>query len=453
MKSDLLAARLEGIVGAEHVLAQERCAQYAVDGKVPTAAAFPATVEELSEVMRLAASERLSVVPWGSGTKISLGCIPEGVDLLVGLARFNRVIDHEPADLTATIQGGAPLREVQVHLGRQRQFLPLDPPLAARATIGGILATNASGPRRLLYGGARDLLIGLRVVHADGTTTKGGAKVVKNVSGYDMPKLYIGSLGTLGIIVEATFKIYPLPKVERTWVASFPDGEGASSTVAEMLAAPIVPSSLELLSSPAAQSVARLAGLSLPQEHVALASSVGGVAEAVDAQLGQIKKISERNGAEVGVLLEGVAQERFWAAISDFSPGDRDGRVGVVLKASVLLRKVLDTVRRGEEIARSVGLQSFAICEAGNGIVRLHWANDAGEPGAAVEVMAKAIDTFRDSIVREGGNLVVTSALPTLKAAVDVWGPVGKALAIMQELKQQFDPNRMLNTVRFVGGI
>ena len=453
MKSDLLAARLEGIVGAEHVLAQERCAQYAVDGKAPTAAAFPATVEELSEVMRLACSERLSVVPWGSGTKISLGCIPEGVDLLVGLARFNRVIDHEPADLTATIQGGAPLREVQVHLGRQRQFLPLDPPLAARATIGGILATNASGPRRLLYGGARDLLIGLRVVHADGTTTKGGAKVVKNVSGYDMPKLYVGSLGTLGIIVEATFKIYPLPTVERTWVASFPDGEGASSAVAEMLAAPIVPSSLELLSSPAAQSVARLAGLSLPQERVALASSVGGVAEAVDAQLGQIKKISERNGAEVGVLLEGVAQERFWAAISDFSPGDRDGRVGVVLKASVLLRKVLDTVRRGEELARSVGLQSFAICEAGNGIVRLHWANDAGEPGAAVEVMAKAIDTFRDSIVREGGNLVVTSALPTLKAAVDVWGPVGKALAIMQELKQQFDPHRMLNPGRFVGGI
>jgi glycolate oxidase FAD binding subunit len=177
------------------------------------------------------------------------------------------------------------------------------------------------------------------------------------------------------------------------------------------------------------------------------------VAEAVDAQLGQIKRISERNGAGGGFLLEGDAQERFWTAISEFMPGDREGRVGVVLKASVLLRKVLDTVRRGEEIARSVGLQSFAICEAGNGIVRLHWANDAGEPGVAVEVMAKAIDTFRDSIVREGGNLVVTSALPTLKAAVDVWGPVGKALAIMQELKQQFDPHRMLNPGRFVGGI
>ena len=453
MTPDLLAARLAGIVGQEHVLAQERCAQYAVDGKAPTAAAFPATVEEISEVMRLASSERLSVVPWGSGTKISLGGIPDRVDLLVGLARFNRVIEHEPADLTATIQGGALLREVQAYLGQRRQFLPLDPPLAARATIGGILATNASGPRRLLYGAARDLLIGLRVVHADGTATKGGAKVVKNVSGYDMPKLYIGSLGTLGIIVEATFKIYPLPAVERTWVASFPDGGGASSAVAEMLAAPIVPSSLELLSSPAAQSVARLAGLSLPQGHVALASSVGGVAEAVDAQLGQIKKISERNGAEVGVLLEGDAQERFWTAISEFMPGERNGRVGAVLKASVVISKVLEAVRRGEEIARSVGMESAAISEAGSGIIRFHWREGTGSPGVTMEALARGIDAFRQLIVSGEGSLVVLEAPSMVKTRVDVWGPVGNALGLIRELKRQFDPHKILNPGRFVGGI
>jgi FAD/FMN-containing dehydrogenase len=180
---------------------------------------------------------------------------------------------------------------------------------------------------------------------------------------------------------------------------------------------------------------------------------VGSVAEAVDAQIAQIKKISEKNGAEAGFLLEGDAQESFWAAISEFIPDERNGRVGAVLKASVVISKVLEAVRRGEEIARAVGLQSFAICEAGSGIVRLHWTNNAGEPGVAVEVMAKAIEALRDSIVREGGSLVVMSAPPTLKAAVDVWGPVGKALALMQELKQQFDPHRMLNPGRFVGGI
>lgn len=453
MTPDLLAERLEGIVGAVHVLAGERCTQYAIDGKAPRAAAFPATVEELSEVMRLAFSERLAVVPWGSGTKVVLGGIPEKVDLIVGLARMNRVIDHEPADLTATIEGGALLRDVQTSLGQRRQFLPLDPPLAARATIGGILATNASGPRRLRYGAARDLLIGLRVVHADGTTTKGGAKVVKNVSGYDMPKLYIGSLGTLGIIVEATFRIYPLPAVERTWVASFPHGAGAFSAVAEVLDAPLVPVSLEFLSSAAAHSIAGQTGLPLPEGSVLLAASVGSVAEAVDAQIAQMKRLSEQNGAELGWLLEGDSQERFWAAISECAPGVRDGRVGVVLKASVMLTKVLETVRRGEDLARSVGLEAFAICEAGSGIVRLHWTADAGEPGVTVEAMAKAIEALRESIAREGGSLVLVSAPPAVKAAVDVWGPVGKALAVMQELKQQFDPHRILNPGRFVGGI
>jgi len=276
---------------------------------------------------------------------------------------------------------------------------------------------------------------------------------VKNVSGYDMPKLYIGSLGTLGIIVEATFKIYPLPAVERTWVASFPDGEGASSAVAEVLAAPIVPSSLEFLSSPAAQSVARLAGLSLPQGHVALASSVGGVAEAVDAQLGQIKKISERNGAEVGVLLEGDAQERFWTAISEFMPGERNGRVGAVLKASVVISKVLEAVRRGEEIARSVGMESAAISEAGSGIIRFHWREGTGSPGVTMEALARGIDAFRQSIVSGEGSLVVLEAPHTVKTRVDVWGPAGNALGLMQELKRQFDPHKILNPGRFVGGI
>jgi glycolate oxidase FAD binding subunit len=453
MTTDLLSERLAGIVGTEHVLAGEQCSRYAVDGKAPRAAVFPGSVEELSEIMRLASSERLSVVPRGSGTKISLGGIPERVDLLVGLARFNRIIEHEPADLTATIEGGALLRDVQAHLGRRRQFLPLDPPSVSHATIGGIIAANASGPRRLLHGAARDLLIGLRVVHADGTITRGGAKVVKNVSGYDMPKLYIGSLGTLGIIVEGTFRIYPLPAVERTWVASFPNGEGVSSAVSGILAAPIVPGRLEVLSSAAAQSIAARAGLSFPQGSIALASSVGSVAEAVDAQIARIRTILKQGGAEGGVLLEGDIQERFWAAISEFEPNDGSGRAGVVLKASVLIARVLGTIRRGEEAAQSIGMESAAIAEAGSGIVRFHWSEPTGGCGVTVESLARGIDAFRQSILSGEGSLVVLKAPPTVKARVDVWGPVGNALGLMQELKRQFDPQGILNPGRFVGGI
>ena len=453
MTPDLLAERLAGIVGQEHVVAGESCARYAVDGKAPKAAAFPTTVEELSEVMKVAASERLSVVPWGSGTKIGLGNILERLDLVVGLARLNRIIDHEPADLTATFQGGAKLREVQTHLGQKGQFLPFDPPFARTATIGGILATNSSGPRRLRYGAARDLLIGIGVVHADGKITKGGAKVVKNVTGYDMNKLYIGSLGTLGIIVEATFKIYPLPAAEQTWLASFPTGEAALSAVAQILDSTVVPSSLEILSPPAARAVAGQSGLSLPQECVALASSVGSVPEAVDAQIAAIKRICEQRGSRVGFRLDGGPQETLWAAIVDFPSANGTGEAVATLKASVLPTKVLGTIRSAEEIARSAGVQSAAISEAGSGIVRLQWDGDAGSPETTASAIAKGIEALRQSIVKDGGSLIVLAAPLTIKAHVDVWGPVGNALSLMQALKQQFDPHRMLNPGRFVGGI
>lgn len=453
MDCDLLAKQLAAIVGAEHVFAGEQCARYAVDGKAPRVAAFPATVEELSGLMKLASRERMTVVPWGSGTQIGLGGIPSRVDFVVGLGRFNRVIDHEPADLTATFEAGALLREVRAYLSQSGQFLPLDPPFGERATIGGILATNASGPRRLRYGAARDLVIGIRVVHADGTITRGGAKVVKNVSGYDMPKLYIGSLGTLGIIVEATFRIYPLPTVERTWVASFQRGEAAACAVAQILASTVVPSGVELLSASAAQSVARQAGLAIPQGSIALACSVGSVADAVGAQIAQIKKICDQNGAGIGVPLEGDVQATFWATINEFVLGESPGGIGAVLKTSVLLTKVLETIHRGEELARSIGLESAAISEAGNGIVRHYWTGQASSRDTAPDVMAKAIDTFRESILRDGGSLMVLSAPPAVKAIIDVWGPVGRALPLMQELKRQFDPQMLLNPGRFVGGI
>ena len=209
-----------------------RHAPYAVDGVIPTVVVSPGTVEEVSAVLAACSKADAAVVPWGGGAHMGLGGVPKKVDVVLALGRMNQVIDHEPGDMTSTVQAGMTLSHFQSHLGRHGQFLSLDPPGGSRATIGGILAANASGPRRLRYGTARDLLIGLRVVHADGTVTKGGAKVVKNVTGYDMNKLYVGSLGTLGVIVEATFRLYPIPPVERTWVASFPAAAKAGEAVA-----------------------------------------------------------------------------------------------------------------------------------------------------------------------------------------------------------------------------
>ncbi|MDD5560216.1 FAD-binding oxidoreductase [Candidatus Methylomirabilis sp.] len=453
MNSERLTGRLAEIVGADHIFAAELCAPYAVDGKAPKAVVLPANMQELSEVMKFAFSERVSVVPWGSGTKIGLGGIPARVDLVVGLTRLNQIIDHEPGDLTATFQAGTPLREVQTSLRGSSQFLPFDPARSEQVTIGGILATNASGPWRHRYGTARDLVIGIRVVHADGTVTKGGAKVVKSVSGYDMNKLYVGSLGTLGIILEATLRLYPLPAVERTWVGSFLTGEAAACAMAQILHSTIVCTRIEFLSLFATQSVSRQAGCVFPAGTVTVAVSVGSVPEAVDTQIAAIRKLCHLDGAVTGSLLEGSAQESLWRAICDFPSASDDGRSWVMLKASVLPTKVLKTIHRAEALGRDLGLESAAVSEAGCGIIRLCWRDEAGSQEKGPASIAKGVEELRGWILHDGGSLVILSAPPAIKAGVDVWGPVGNALFLMRELKRSLDPQGLLNPGRFVGGI
>src|SRR3990170_7695424 len=202
-KQASVVSQLESIVGREGVLGAT--ATFAVDGLTPQAAVAPASYEQVAAVMRYSYAEGLAVIPWGGGTYIHAGNIPARYDIALGLSRLNAVVEHEPADLTATVQAGMTLSELQRHLGGAGQLLPLDPPGGERATIGGILAANASGPWRHAFGSARDMTIGLRVITAEGRITRAGGRVVKNVAGYDLCKLYIGSLGTLGVIVEATF--------------------------------------------------------------------------------------------------------------------------------------------------------------------------------------------------------------------------------------------------------
>lgn len=445
-----LAKTLEGIVGAEHVRADSETGRYAVDGVVPTAVVFPGSVEEVSAVLAACSKAGTAVVPWGGGSSMGLGGIPKKVDVVLGLARLNRVIDHEPGDMTSTVQAGMVLREYQTQLGRHGQFLSLDPPNASRATIGGMLAANASGPRRLRYGTLRDLLIGERVVHADGTVTKGGAKVVKNVTGYDMNKLYVGSLGTLGVIVEATFRLYPLPPAEHTWLGSFPTAAKAREAVGRILDSPVVPSAVELLNETAAAEVGRRSGVAPGQGSAFLAVAVASIPEGVKAQLEQARRMGREAGGGDGLMLADEAHERFWATVSDFDPGN--GAPNMLLKASVLISEVAEAMRQGEEVAAKQGLRVSTISEAGTGIVRYYF--QAQSPGTdSIPRLTGAVAPLRAFAIEARGSLVVLQAPREVKAAVDVWGPVGDTLEQMRGLKEQFDPGRVLNPGRFAGGL
>ncbi|MGH7405406.1 MAG: FAD-binding oxidoreductase [Candidatus Methylomirabilales bacterium] len=443
-----LAQRLGELIGAKHVLLGSDASAYAVDGKSPQAAVFPGSVDEMAAVMACASAERLKVAPWGSGTKISLGSAPERVDIVLGLSRLNDMVDYAPEDMTATFQAGILLKDAQAVLSQKGQWIALDPPHADRATVGGVLATNSSGPRRLRYGSARDFLIAIRVVHADGKITKGGAKVVKNVSGYDMPKLYVGSLGTLGIIAEATFRVYPLPAVEKTFLASFPTLEAEQQVLGKLLDSTIVPNAVELLNPEAARRIAVQAGLPWRDRGYGLAVAIGSVPEAVEAQILGVKKLCAEGGSLQGHVLDRPVQHTFWQAVRDFAMDDGHR---AVLKASVLLTRVGEAVRKGEEAAAKAGLAVGVVSEAGSGIVRYYLSGD--RPGALQRGLIEVVNSLRAFAREAEGSLILLEAPAEAKATLDVWGSVGNTLPLMRGLKEQFDPQRILNPGRFVGGI
>ncbi len=442
-----LVKLLQAIVGAEHVQADGQVRAYAVDGIVPSVAVFPGSVEEVSTVLKSCSQAGAAVVPWGGGSSMGLGRVPAKVDVVLGLRRLNRVIDHEPGDMTSSVEAGIALADYQAFLRQHGQFLALDPPAADRATVGGVLAANASGPQRLRYGTARDLLIGVRVAHADGTVVKGGAKVVKNVTGYDMNKLHVGALGTLGVIVEATFRLYPFPAAERTWVASFPTVGQARKAVAQILDSPVVPTALEILNATAAREVGRRAGIAIGSSPALLAVAVASVPEAVEAQLLQAREMGRASGGEAGQMLDGDLHATFWSAVRDFG---LEGDPGMVLKASVLLANVGEAIELGQRLAAEQGLEAAVISEAGTGIVRFYLRTSAAD---AMERLAKVVNPLRDAAVAARGSLVVLQAPPEVKARVDVWGSAGEVFGLMQGLRETFDPKRTLNPGRFVGGL
>ncbi|MGH7412855.1 MAG: FAD-binding oxidoreductase, partial [Candidatus Rokuibacteriota bacterium] len=243
---------LADVAGREHTRREAPAlARYAVDGLIPSVVVRPGSVEEVSRVVALCAAERLAVMPRGAGTSLALGNPPRRLDVGLDLSRLGAVQDYVPDDLVATVEAGATLDELAAQFGPRGQMLALDPPGGGRRSVGGVLATHASGPLRFRYGTGRDLLLGARFVQADGTVTWGGAKVVKSVTGYDVPKLLVGSLGTLGVLVEAALRLHPMSPASRSWRLGFPSREAAGAFLAALLDSALEPDRAALLDAAA----------------------------------------------------------------------------------------------------------------------------------------------------------------------------------------------------------
>ena len=287
---DALATALQSVVGENHLLTDAAAAPYAVDDVLPGLVALPEDEAQVADVLRLADEHGATVFPRGGGSHTPLGATPERVDVVLSVERLRRQLAYEPGDMTTTVQAGMPLGELQGVLKAQGQFLALDPPATAATTIGGVIATNASGPRRLLYGTARDAVLGISVVTADGTRSKAGGRVVKNVTGYDLVKLYIGSLGTLAVIVELTCKVHPLPPGEQTLGIACAGHADIQPLLNTLMRLPLRLNSLELLNSTALAMLQNSSGVAVPSSPYLFLARLEGDAAVTDSQKQRIEE-------------------------------------------------------------------------------------------------------------------------------------------------------------------
>jgi glycolate oxidase FAD binding subunit len=434
---------LESALDSERVFPREEAASYAVDGLVPQAVVLPVTVEEVAEVMRLASRENAAVIPWGGGAAMTLGNIPRRYDIALCLSRLNQVVEHEPTDLTAAVQAGKSLADFQRHLADSGQFLALDPPLGPDATIGGILAANSSGPSRHAYSTARDLVLGMRIVQADGRIIKAGGRVVKNVAGYDLSRLFIGSLGSLGIIVEASFRLAPLPKTERTAVVSLPSAQEAWQLVAQT--ANFGLRAVELLNAAAVRQA--IAAGEAAGDGYALVLAAAGEPAAVERSLKETAELSRQAATASFAEIDQSGQSRLWEAIAALarpSPSD----TGLLCKASVLPSQVPALAEQIETMRRKLALEPLLFSHLTAGIVYSAWPLAQGDGvQQAVDVAA----ALRDAVARLGGSLVVEACPLALKERIDVWGEPAADFPLMQRIKEQFDPQGILSPGRFLG--
>ena len=433
---------LRKIVGENNSLFEiEMLDSFAVDGIFPGAVVFPESVEQVSEIMKAASKERLSVIPYGSGTKSSLGNKPERADIILSTQKLERIIEHADTDLVATTECGITIKKFQSELNNKNQFLALDPPHVNRyATVGGVLATNDSGPQRLRYGTAREFLIGVTIVKADGSVFKGGSKVVKNVAGYDLPKLYVGSLGTLGIIVEATFRLYPVPEFSETYVTKFPSLELCHKTVLELLNSDLVINSLEILNSQLVKEM--FIGNDLDgDDGYTLLVCIRNVEKAVKDQITKVKEICSHYDSE-GFILNYKEEVKLWNEVLDFSQKLAAAN-RVVCKSSVLVSQIPILLNQIETLSKNYNIEIQVATRAGNGISIIAFQ---GTP----DIVTKILQDLRTHISSINGGLIIQEAPLQIKDCFDVWGNMGSGLEIMKRIKSAFDPDNILNPGRYV---
>ncbi len=403
----------------------------------------PQSEEEISALLKYANHNKLSVSIIGGGTKRGFGGQNETADILLSLAQYKGVVEHTVGDMTLTVKAGTNFKALQDYLAPYHQKLALDPFWPEYATLGGIIATNDSGPKRLCYGSARDSVIGLRMIYPDGKIIRSGGKVVKNVAGYDMNKLFIGSMGTLGVISEVTVKLRPIAKCESLVLLSFPQGNADEiyRFAVELLDSVIEPVCLELLNPTISEKV-------IGDKSYTLAISFEDVESSVRYQEDWIRGRKPENAA-LSILPSEKAQV-FWKEFYQTSPNGAFEQISsptvALMKIGVVNLDVIKMIYESQLIADMYNVVIDAHGGLGHGLCQIHISGTDDD-------VVKAVNELRERAVQLGGYGIIKHLPFYLRQKVNVWGAQPATYFLLKGIKAKIDPSSILNKGRFVGGI
>jgi len=399
-----------------------------ISDRTPTIDSFadvrgPSSSQELAEVLEEAAEDNRAVVPVGGGRALSVGNMTSNSALALSTRSLSRILDYQSTDMTLSVEAGATLTEVRSVLGEHGQMLPIEAPLPASATIGGLLATALTGPRRYGGGSLRDVIIGISVAYPDGTVGKAGGLVVKNVSGFDMMRIHYGAFGTLGVITSANFKVLPIPRSEFTVKHPFTDLADLTELLPRLRPPSVRPVSLVVRKDADRwQLAARFEGR--PSGLAAVESAVAGYLDLSD-------KLSD------------AASSDYWQRFMDARAFADAAEVRLQLRT--LPTESVLSAGHAIEVAERAGLNLSRIeIEPGTGMATMSWKHTDG-------VSALVIDAIREQLSR--ATVTVLAAPDDVKRSIDIWGDEPEAIDLMRRLKQEFDPKRVLNPGRFAGRI
>lgn len=398
------------------------------NNSIPNYLITPPNIESLQDTVKIASENKWSIIPCGNGTKLHWGGIVSDVNLVISTQKLNKVIDHAVSDLTITVEAGIKLQDLQAILRHHNQFLPIDPTYPQDATVGGILATADAGSWRQRYGGVRDLVLGLSFVRWDGKIAKAGGKVVKNVAGYDLMKLFTGSYGTLGVISTVNFRLYPIPEASGTLVMTG-EADDINQMAKTLLQSGLQPTAAEMVSPSVVKT------LELGQK-MGLIVRFQSIQESIEEQSKQVQAIAEKLNIKT-TFCQNKIEENLWQRLQELIRVSNTN-LTITGKMGIIPNQAINWLIKLNELAPE---KAWAMINLGTGI---------GQFKLDLEPSLGILKQLRSLSQENSGFLTILEANQTIKNQFEPWGYSGNALPLMKQIKNQFDPHNLFSPSRFV---